>query len=158
MHANESGHGCTEAVHPSGGPANTGSASNIHVYLRSSAADCFFQDQSPGPLRLRACGATPVLSQSKGSARTGNLNRLLILVYLPRWPGPFTHWLGARPRTAGFASPGRRARAPLFGTQDQVTLPTSGIQDAGFNGGLNGAARFALVAAIVELAVPEQRT
>src|SRR3989337_2394584 len=44
MHANESGHGCTEAVHPSGGPANTGSALNIHVYLRSSAADCFFQD------------------------------------------------------------------------------------------------------------------
>jgi len=29
----------------SGGPANTGSALNIHVYLRSSAADCFFQVQ-----------------------------------------------------------------------------------------------------------------
>jgi hypothetical protein len=27
-----------------GGLANTGSALNIHVYLRSSAVNCFFQD------------------------------------------------------------------------------------------------------------------
>src|SRR4030067_52978 len=47
IHANESGHGCTEAVPPSGGPPKTGSTLNIDVYLRSSAADCFFQDQTP---------------------------------------------------------------------------------------------------------------
>jgi len=32
-----------EAFHPFGGLADTGGALNIHVYLRSSAADCFFQ-------------------------------------------------------------------------------------------------------------------
>ena len=42
MNADESCHGCTSGIHPFGGPANTGSASNIRVYLRSSAADCFF--------------------------------------------------------------------------------------------------------------------
>src|SRR3990170_3003432 len=41
--ANQSCRLCTEAVQPFGGLANAGSALNIHVYLRSSAADCFFQ-------------------------------------------------------------------------------------------------------------------
>src|SRR4030065_116209 len=32
---------CAEAIHPFGGLANTGSALNIRIVLRSSAADCF---------------------------------------------------------------------------------------------------------------------
>jgi len=43
MNANESYRLCAETIHPFGGLANTGSALNIRVYLRSSAADCFFQ-------------------------------------------------------------------------------------------------------------------
>src|SRR4030042_2501270 len=49
MNADESCHGCTGAIHPYGGLANTGSALNIHVYLRSSVADCFFQDYTRHP-------------------------------------------------------------------------------------------------------------
>src|SRR4030065_458546 len=45
MNANESYRLCAETIHPFGGLANTGSALNIRVYLRSSAADCFFQDE-----------------------------------------------------------------------------------------------------------------
>src|SRR4030067_296365 len=57
MNANESHHGCTEAIHPFGGLANTGSALNSRVYLRSSAADCrFWVDCCPDPL-IAALGA-----------------------------------------------------------------------------------------------------
>jgi len=45
MNADESCHGDTEAIHILGGPANNDSALNIRVYLRSSAADCFSQNQ-----------------------------------------------------------------------------------------------------------------
>ena len=37
MNANESCRGCTEAIHPFGGLANTGGALNIRVYLRLTA-------------------------------------------------------------------------------------------------------------------------
>src|SRR4030065_1467872 len=42
MNANESCHGCTEAIALIGGLANSGSAMNIRVYLCSSAADYIF--------------------------------------------------------------------------------------------------------------------
>jgi hypothetical protein len=45
MNADESCHGDTEAMHILGGPENNASALNIRVYLRSSAADCFFQNR-----------------------------------------------------------------------------------------------------------------
>jgi len=32
-----------QAIHPIGELANTDSALNVHVYLRSSVANCFFQ-------------------------------------------------------------------------------------------------------------------
>src|SRR4030065_2041490 len=35
-------HGCTEAIRPFGGLANTGSALGVQVHLRSSAANRFF--------------------------------------------------------------------------------------------------------------------
>src|SRR4030067_1758650 len=44
MKTNESCHGRTGAIHPSGGLSNTGSALNNHDYLRSAVAHCFFQD------------------------------------------------------------------------------------------------------------------
>jgi hypothetical protein len=43
MNADDSCHGCTETIHQFGGLVNTGSALNIRVHLRSSAANCFFQ-------------------------------------------------------------------------------------------------------------------
>ena len=43
INANESRRLYAETIHPIGGLANTGSALNIRVYLRSSAADYFFQ-------------------------------------------------------------------------------------------------------------------
>jgi len=44
-------------MHLVSGPANTGSALNIRVYLCSSAADCFFRDYSglPGATLRSPC-------------------------------------------------------------------------------------------------------
>jgi hypothetical protein len=63
MKTDESCHGCTAAIHPFGGLANTGSALNNHAYLRSSVADCFFQDYfflSRAKLRSMAPSGTTV--------------------------------------------------------------------------------------------------
>src|SRR4030065_1433942 len=104
MKTNESCPWRAEAFHPSGGLANTGSALNNHDYLRSSVADCFFQDHPFG-----------------GLANTGSI--LNIRVYLrSSAAGCFFQDLRSCP---GATSPWRRWARP--GWLRNSPLPASGV-------------------------------
>src|SRR4030067_194581 len=88
MKTNESCHGRTGAIHPSGGLANTGSALNNHDYLRSSAADCFFQDYTRHPRNGPSVGTgkfdMPFVGLTKPAIVTTPKRRDLLCYDFPR--------------------------------------------------------------------------
>ncbi|HJX18219.1 MAG TPA: hypothetical protein VJ437_08485 [Acidiferrobacterales bacterium] len=59
----------TEAMHSFGGLVNTGSALNIRVYLRSFAADCFFQVQPPNSESSAVLPVAGISIENSGLAR-----------------------------------------------------------------------------------------